>query len=106
MRLLKAAFEEHYGHQAKDELEREDVGKSEEADETWLVEIGMLATLLILVAFSQEHCRHEGKDEREIEDVKNEQEEEEAWTSDIGHGHPGDNVESDDVLENALWASG
>ena len=28
MRLFKAAFEEHYGHQAKDELAREDAGKS------------------------------------------------------------------------------
>ena len=65
-------FEEHNGHQAKDERGIEDVGNEEEADETWPVEMGMLATLLILVAFSQEHCRHEGKDEREVEDVRNE----------------------------------
>ena len=35
MRLFKPACEEHYGHQAKDELEIEDVGKPNQAEETW-----------------------------------------------------------------------
>ena len=52
MRLLKASFEEHNAHQAKAERGIEDVRSEEEADETWHVEMGMLATLLILVACS------------------------------------------------------
>ena len=61
MRLPKASFEEHNGHQAKAERGIEDVRSEEETDETWHVEMGMLATLLILAACSQENCRHEGQ---------------------------------------------
>ena len=83
MRLFKAAFEEHYGHQAKDELEKEDVGKPNQAEETWPMGISLLATLLFLVAFSHENDRHEGKNDDEIEHVNNDKEEAEAWTSDM-----------------------
>ena len=70
MRSFKAAFEQHYIHglQAKKELEREDVGTAKEAEKTWLLEIGLIATLFFLVAFSQENGtyihRHEGEDEK------------------------------------------
>ena len=47
------------------------------------MEIGRLATLLFLVAFSQKNSRHKGKDEGEIEHVKNDQEEAEALTSEM-----------------------
>ena len=78
MRLLEASFEQHYGHEGKDEREVGDVRNEGEEEKTWTVEMGMLATLMIIVAFSEEHYGHEGEDEREVEDVRNE--EEEAWT--------------------------